>query len=166
VVKGVKILPLRRLSRLYFGASREMSRAAALVISGSLRATCSRVARSAAVCPAMGVWDAEAEIFPEAGNLVTRRCHSGRAHEKGAQTGDDAVHRPKIWGSFASTIQNYELVLYEKGFSDLGTRAAGPISFTTVVSKWMNKMPRSRIAYHPGALLWHCKTWVLNGIML
>jgi hypothetical protein len=50
---------------------------------------------------------------------------SGRAHEKGTQTGDDAAHRPKIRNSFASTIQNYELLLYEKGLSDNGTRAAG-----------------------------------------
>jgi hypothetical protein len=72
--------------------------------------------------------DAEAEVCPEAGNPVTRRCHSGesgRAHEKGTQTGDDAVHRPKIRSLFAPAIQNYELVLYEKGFSDHDTRAAG-----------------------------------------
>jgi hypothetical protein len=49
---------------------------------------------------------------------------SGRAHEKGSQTGDDAVYQSKNRSSFASTIQNYELVPYEKGFSDHGTRRA------------------------------------------
>jgi hypothetical protein len=71
----------------------------------------------------------------------------------------------------------------------------GTNNLVTVVIKWRSRIGRSRMGsapyricgrwqgfefcvisatnyefardtYHPSALLWHCKTWILNGIML
>ena len=49
--------------------------------------------------------------------------------KEGAQAGDDAVHRPKFWGTFAGAIQDEPLKLEQSGLRDYATGAAGAEHF-------------------------------------
>ena len=55
-----------------------------------------------------------------------RTKKAGRAHEKGAQTGDNAIGRTQVGRTLASAIEDQELMFDEEGLGTYGTDAARP----------------------------------------
>jgi hypothetical protein len=48
-----------------------------------------------------------------------------RPHHENAQTGDDAIGRPKVGSAFPTSIQNQNLMSHQDGFGNHGAEATG-----------------------------------------